>query len=390
MDSNPLERSSGASPSWPRTRPCTGTAQDQHRRHPGHADFGGEVERILRMVDGVVLLVDAAEGPMPQTRFVTRKALELGLLPLVVINKVDRGDARPREVHDEVLELFMELEANDAQLDAPVPLRGGARRLGVHRSRCDGRRPHAALRHHRLVLPAAKATRRSVPDARLDARPLVVRGPDRHRPDRAWHGARRRHRGAARPRRRRDGRGRRRRSSRRSQALHLQRARADRRGGGRRGRHRRARRHRGRRDRQDAHRPRPPRAAARHRRRGADALGGLHRQQLALRGPVRQVRHHPPAARAALQGARAQRGAAGRGHRAARHVHGERAGRAAPLHPHGDHAPRGVRVPGLAAARDHARRADGEKLEPYEEAVIEVPSRHGAPSSRSSGPARAR
>jgi GTP-binding protein len=85
---------------------------------PGHADFGGEVERILRMVNGVLLLVDAAEGPMPQTRFVTRKALALGLQPIVVINKVDRADARPEAVHDEVLELFMELEASDAQLDA--------------------------------------------------------------------------------------------------------------------------------------------------------------------------------------------------------------------------------------------------------------------------------
>jgi GTP-binding protein len=86
---------------------------------PGHADFGGEVERILRMVDGVLLLVDAFEGPMPQTRFVTRKALELGLQPVVVINKVDRADAEPLRVHDEVLELLMELEADAAQLDAP-------------------------------------------------------------------------------------------------------------------------------------------------------------------------------------------------------------------------------------------------------------------------------
>ena len=86
---------------------------------PGHADFGGEVERTLRMVDGVLLLVDAAEGPMPQTRFVTRKALELGLQPIVIVNKVDRSDARAVEVHDEVLELFMNLEASDAQLDAP-------------------------------------------------------------------------------------------------------------------------------------------------------------------------------------------------------------------------------------------------------------------------------
>ncbi len=119
MDSNPLERERGI------TILAKNTAVDWHGTKinivdtPGHADFGGEVERILRMVDGVVLLVDAAEGPMPQTRFVTRKALELGLLPLVVVNKVDRSDARTHEVHDEVLELFMDLEANNAQLDAP-------------------------------------------------------------------------------------------------------------------------------------------------------------------------------------------------------------------------------------------------------------------------------
>lgn len=87
---------------------------------PGHADFGGEVERIVQMVDGVLLLVDALEGPMPQTRFVLRKALEAGLAPIVVINKIDRLNARPKEVLDEVLELFMDLEANDDQLDFPV------------------------------------------------------------------------------------------------------------------------------------------------------------------------------------------------------------------------------------------------------------------------------
>ena len=119
MDSNPLERERGitilsknASIRWA-----------DHKINivdtPGHADFGGEVERILRMVDGVLLLVDAFEGPMPQTRFVTRKALALGLDPVVVINKVDRPDSDPMRVHDEVLELFMELEASDRQLDAP-------------------------------------------------------------------------------------------------------------------------------------------------------------------------------------------------------------------------------------------------------------------------------
>ena len=87
---------------------------------PGHADFGGEVERILQMVDGVLLLVDAFEGCMPQTRFVLRKALELNKVPVVVVNKIDRPGARPMEVVDETLELFMELGATAEQLDFPV------------------------------------------------------------------------------------------------------------------------------------------------------------------------------------------------------------------------------------------------------------------------------
>ena len=119
MDSNPLERERGitivsknASVRWRDTKINLVDT-------PGHADFGGEVERILRMVDGVLLLVDAVEGPMPQTRFVTRKALGLGLQPVVVINKIDRPDVRAAEVHDEILELFMDLEASTNQLDAP-------------------------------------------------------------------------------------------------------------------------------------------------------------------------------------------------------------------------------------------------------------------------------
>ena len=87
---------------------------------PGHADFGGEVERILQMVDGVLLLVDAFEGCMPQTRFVLRKALGLGKIPVVVVNKVDRPGARPLEVVDEVMELFIDLGASAEQLDFPV------------------------------------------------------------------------------------------------------------------------------------------------------------------------------------------------------------------------------------------------------------------------------
>ncbi len=126
MDSNPLERERGITILSKNTAVRWHGVKINVVDTPGHADFGGEVERILRMVQGVLLLVDAAEGPMPQTRFVTRKALELGLKPIVVINKVDRADARALEVHDEVLELFMELEATDDQLDAPF-LYGSAR-----------------------------------------------------------------------------------------------------------------------------------------------------------------------------------------------------------------------------------------------------------------------
>ena len=119
LDSNPLERERGITILAKNTAVEWGNTKINIVDTPGHADFGGEVERILRMVDGVLLLVDAAEGPMPQTRFVTRKALALGLAPVIVINKVDRADARPEEVHDEVLELLMDLEASDEQLDAP-------------------------------------------------------------------------------------------------------------------------------------------------------------------------------------------------------------------------------------------------------------------------------
>jgi GTP-binding protein len=120
MDSNPLERERGI------TILAKNTAVHWHGTKinivdtPGHADFGGEVERILRMVDGVLLVVDAFDGPMPQTRFVLRKALALGRTPIVVINKIDRPGADPLRVHDEVLNLFIELEADEAQLDAPV------------------------------------------------------------------------------------------------------------------------------------------------------------------------------------------------------------------------------------------------------------------------------
>jgi len=118
MDSNPLERERGITILAKNTAVHWGGIKINIVDTPGHADFGGEVERILRMVDGVLILVDAAEGPMPQTRFVTRKALALGLQPIVAINKIDRADAEPLRVHDEVLGLFIDLEASHDQLDA--------------------------------------------------------------------------------------------------------------------------------------------------------------------------------------------------------------------------------------------------------------------------------
>ena len=120
MDSNAIERERGITILSKNTAVKYGDTTINILDTPGHADFGGEVERIMHMVDGCLLLVDAYEGTMPQTRFVLKKALEAGVKPIVVINKIDRPGARPKEVLDEVLELFIELGANDEQLDFPV------------------------------------------------------------------------------------------------------------------------------------------------------------------------------------------------------------------------------------------------------------------------------
>ncbi len=120
MDSGALERERGITILAKNTAVHYGDVKINIIDTPGHADFGGEVERILKMVNGVVLLVDAAEGPMPQTRFVLQRALELGHKVIVVINKIDRPDARLDEVVDEVLELFIDLDATDEQLDSPI------------------------------------------------------------------------------------------------------------------------------------------------------------------------------------------------------------------------------------------------------------------------------
>src|SRR5579875_164912 len=120
LDRNDLERERGITI----LAKCTSVVWKDTRINivdtPGHADFGGEVERILNMVDGAIVLVDAAEGVLPQTKFVAGKALARGLRPIVVVNKVDRADARPDEVHTEVFDLFAALGADDAQLDFPM------------------------------------------------------------------------------------------------------------------------------------------------------------------------------------------------------------------------------------------------------------------------------
>ena len=133
---------------------------------PGHADFGGEVERILKMVNGVILLVDAAEGPMPQTRFVLSKALELGHRVIVVVNKIDRPDQRIHEVVDEVLELLMDLDAPRASGSSPhaVLLRPQRHRLLL--SRRGGHGPQAPLRDHSGVYSRPRGGRGpAFPDA---------------------------------------------------------------------------------------------------------------------------------------------------------------------------------------------------------------------------------
>src|ERR1700745_1554803 len=164
MDSNDLERERGitilakaASVQWKDTRINIVDT-------PGHADFGGEVERILNMVDGALVLVDAAEGPLPQTKFVVSKALKVGLRPIVVINKVDRPDARPTEVVNEVFDLFAALDATDEQLDFPI-LYGSAKQ-GWMAEQLDGTRHQGMPPLFALVLKHVRP-------------PLVEEGPFR-------------------------------------------------------------------------------------------------------------------------------------------------------------------------------------------------------------------
>src|SRR5690606_15081285 len=167
MDSNEIEKERGITI----LAKCTSVLWKDARINivdtPGHADFGGEVERILNMVDGAIVLIDAAEGPMPQTKFVVGKALALGLRPIVVVNKVDRADARPQEVVNEAFDLFAALDANDDQLDFPVLY--GSGRDGWMSESPDGPRDQG-------LAPLFELVRRHVPEAKVEPGPFRMLG----------------------------------------------------------------------------------------------------------------------------------------------------------------------------------------------------------------------
>ena len=183
MDSGDLEREKGITILAKNTAVRWGGVKMNIVDTPGHADFGGEVERGLTMVDGVLLLVDASEGPLPQTRFVLRKALEARLPVVLVINKVDRADARIEEVVDQVEELFLDLDADEHQISFPILYSNAARRLGQHRARCRGHRRGAALPGHHRPRPRT-AVRRVGADTGAGLQPqcLALRGPTGHLP----------------------------------------------------------------------------------------------------------------------------------------------------------------------------------------------------------------
>ena len=204
MDSMDLEREKGITILAKNTAVRHGDLKINIVDTPGHADFGGEVERGLTMVDGVLLLVDASEGPLPQTRFVLRKSLELHLPVILVVNKVDRPDARVKEVVDEVYQLFMDLDADEHQIEFPI-LYANARtgRCGPNPDDAGGR-PGAAVRGAEESHPGARVRGgSSAPGAGDQPRRLAVPGTARALPGAERHDQARSGRGVV-PRRRHD------------------------------------------------------------------------------------------------------------------------------------------------------------------------------------------
>ena len=185
MDSNDLEKERGITILAKATSVVWKDTRINIVDTPGHADFGGEVERILNMVDGAIVLVDAAEGPMPQTKFVVGKALKVGLRPIVAINKIDRPDARHVEVVNEVFDLFAALDATDEQLDFPI-LYGSGRDgwMALNAGGSEGPGPGAAVRDRAEACAGADRACRPVPHDRHHPRSQSVPRPHHHRPHR--------------------------------------------------------------------------------------------------------------------------------------------------------------------------------------------------------------
>ncbi len=345
MDSNDLERERGITIFSKNAAFQYGGYKINIVDTPGHADFGGEVQRIMKMVDSVLLLVDAFEGPMPQTKYVLKKSLEQGLRPIVVINKIDRPNARPDEVLNGIFDLFVELGADDKQLDFPGALRlgqGGRRPLRNGRQES---RPEAAVRHHPAPCPRARGRpRQPLPVHGLGHQLRQLSRQDRHRPHPQRHRDPGR-RGAADE------------AQRRPQGLqghahlHLRRHQPRQRPRGRRRRHRLAGRHRGHRPGRDRGRHRPAAAAAGHGHRRADPGHDLRGQRFALRRPGGQVRHVDAAARPPAPRDTEQRQPAPRGHRLQEGLPAQGARHLAAFDSDREHAPRGLRVPGLPARR---------------------------------------
>ena len=285
MDSNDLERERGITILAKNTAIFYHDVKINIVDTPGHSDFGGEVERALKMVDGVMLLVDASEGPLPQTRYVLSKALEAKLPPIVVINKIDRSDARPQEVLNEIYDLFIDLDAKEDQLDFPVLYTNA--KIGIATTDIKGggddlRPLFDAIREDDSA--TAGRSRRSAADTGRQPRLQRLSRTPRHRPRlqrQDVHRRRSRHRQARWivP------------ENQNHQAVFLLWSQAHRHHRNRTGRHRRRRRRRRHHHRRDHHRRRESRAAAAHRYRRANHRDAVHGEHFPIRRKRRPVRH---------------------------------------------------------------------------------------------------
>ena len=180
MDSNDLERERGITILAKNTAIFYHDIKINIVDTPGHSDFGGEVERALKMVDGVMLLVDASEGPLPQTRYVLSKALEAHLPPILVINKIDRSDARPQEVLNEIYDLFIDLDAKEEQIDFPVLYTNAKTGTASRTSRAAGKTSSPCSKRSSKPSRNPKAIPRTAADSGGQSRLQRLPGPPCH------------------------------------------------------------------------------------------------------------------------------------------------------------------------------------------------------------------